>query len=632
MHKMKKRILLLLTAILLLVSIVPTEALAVSSNGRHSAQMGAATEFGNKNYGTIPFETDAAVYINPAYTDVIAEDDIPVPDEVKSPENSSNGGTSTFTGAEENIVYLDSVEAAGAALRTGMTEREETITIYYYGDTYSSDYFKDLCVNQIIPEALAETNNANEGDYLRYNYGGIGYRASIAPDSDGNYRYYTIAFPPTYFTTAEQETAVTERVNELLKTKFVFEESSSDYEKIYSVYDYICNNVTYDNGNLDDSTYTLKYTTYAALINGTAVCQGYASLFYRLLRELDLGVRVATGYGGAASENVSNYYENHAWNIAQIDSKWYYADSTWDAGFSDEVAQGTYSYQYFLKGTTDFDSMEAPYSTTGVHYLIMDEAFTDVYSIEETRYIAASESECVHEYVAVVTAPTCTEGGYTTYTCSLCGDSYISNETEALGHSVVTDPAVDSTCEETGLTEGSHCSVCGEILTAQEIVPATGHSWDGGVVTKEATTTEEGIMTYTCTVCGTTKTETIAVKTLLAPSVTLGVSQNNGKIRMTGSVVDYENSDDYYEITSHGFIYVTKSLLGAKTLTVNTTGRTKVSINGIGSTGSYSYSMTPKTTNTIYAVRAFVTYKNSAGKTVYVYSNPIYTSYTGINQ
>lgn len=201
----------------------------------------------------------------------------------------------------------------------------------------------------------------------------------------------------------------------------------------------------------------------------------------------------------------------------------------------------------------------------------------------------------------------------------------------ALGHSAVTDPAVEAACVETGLTEGSHCSVCGEILTAQETVPATGHSWDGGVVTKEATATEEGIMTYTCTVCGAQKTEAIAVKTLLVPSVTLSVSQNNGKIRLTGSVVDYENSEDYYEITRHGFVYVTKALLGAKTLTVNTTGRTKVSINGIGSTGSYSYSMTPKTPSTIYAVRAFLTYRNSAGKTVYVYSDPIYTNYNGIN-
>ncbi len=629
---MKKRLLSLVTTILMLASFVPTEALAVSGRENPFVRMGASTEFKNQDESGVSFETDSVVYINPIYRDVITEGDIQVPEEIETFEHSSANGISTFSNDTDTPMYCTTVEEAGTVLRMGMVAREETITVYYYGDTYSSDYFKDLCTNHILPEALAETEYANEGDYLRYNYGGVGYKASIGADSDGNYRYYTIAFTPTYFTTAEQETAVTQEVDTLLETKFVFPEDSSDYEKVYSVYDYICSNVTYDNENLNDSTYTLKYTTYAALINGTAVCQGYASLFYRLLRELDLNVRVATGYGGEKSEDVSNYYENHAWNIAQIDSKWYYADSTWDAGFSDEVAEGTYSYQYFLKGTADFDSMEAPYSTTSIHYLMMDQDFTDAYSIEETRYVAVSESECAHKYVAAVTDPTCTEGGYTTYTCSLCGDFYISDKTEALGHSVAIDPAVAATCEETGLTEGAHCSACNEILTAQEIVPATGHSWDDGVVTKEATTEEEGIKTYTCTVCRATKTEAIAVKTLLAPSVTLGVSQNNGKIRLTGSVVDYENSDAYYEITSHGFVYITKSLLGAKTLNVNTAGRTKVSINGIGSTGSYSYSMTPKTASTIYAIRAFVTYKNSAGKTVYVYSNPTYTSYNGINQ
>lgn len=504
---MKKRMLsLIVTAILLLVSFVPTEALAAPGVENPSTEKEALNESQNYDDGAISFETDAAVYINPVYIDVITEDDINVPDKIESPGDYGNYGISMLAETPE---YCDTVEEAGAVLRSGMVAREEAITVYYYGNTYSSDYFKDLCTNQIIPEAFVETINANEGDYLRYNYGGVGYRASIATDADGNYRYYTIVFTPTYFTTADQEAAVNEKVNELLETTFSFEKSDSDYKEIYTVYNYICSNVTYDNENLNDSTYTLKYSTYAALINGTAVCQGYASLCYRILRELGINVRVATGYGGETSEDASNYYENHAWNIVQIDSKWYYFDSTWDAGFSDEVAAGTYSYQYFLKGTLDFDSLESPYSTTGIHYLIMDENFTNTYSIEDTRYIP--------------------------------------------------------------------------------------------------------------------------VKTLSAPSLKLDVAQNNGKIQLTGSVTDYENKDDYYEITSHGFVYITKTLLGAKTLTVNTVGRTKVSINGIGSNGRYRYSMTPKNSNTMYVIRAFVTYKNSAGKTVYVYSNTIYTSYNGIN-
>ena len=72
-----------------------------------------------------------------------------------------------------------------------------------------------------------------------------------------------------------------------------------------------------------------------------------------------------------------------------------------------------------------------------------------------------------HSYKDVVTAPTCTEKGYTTHTCS-CGDSYVDTYTDALGH-----------------------------------------AWDSGKVTKQPTATETGIRTYTCTRCSATKTETI---------------------------------------------------------------------------------------------------------------------------
>ena len=80
--------------------------------------------------------------------------------------------------------------------------------------------------------------------------------------------------------------------------------------------------------------------------------------------------------------------------------------------------------------------------------------------------------DCKHEYGAgVVTAPTCTEQGYTTYTCSKCGNSYKDN-----------------------------------------YVDATGHSYDAGVVTKEPTCTEEGVKTFTCGACGDTYTEAVPAK------------------------------------------------------------------------------------------------------------------------
>ena len=113
------------------------------------------------------------------------------------------------------------------------------------------------------------------------------------------------------------------------------------------------------------------------------------------------------------------------------------------------------------------------------------------------------------DYTSEITKePTCEEKGEETYTCKYCEYSY-TEELAAKGHTEVTDPAVDATCTEDGKTEGSHCSVCGKVLKEQETVKATGHDWDEGTVTKEPTTTEEGIKTYTCTICGTTRTEAI---------------------------------------------------------------------------------------------------------------------------
>ena len=117
--------------------------------------------------------------------------------------------------------------------------------------------------------------------------------------------------------------------------------------------------------------------------------------------------------------------------------------------------------------------------------------------------------------------PTCTEGGNSAYwTCSVCG-KYFSDENgtteiekdswiiEATGHTEVIDAEIPATCTEAGKTEGKHCSVCGEVLAAQQEIPALGHDWDEGTVTTPPTETTEGVKTFTCARCGVTKTESI---------------------------------------------------------------------------------------------------------------------------
>ena len=150
-----------------------------------------------------------------------------------------------------------------------------------------------------------------------------------------------------------------------------------------------------------------------------------------------------------------------------------------------------------------------------------------------------------HSYKDVVTAPTCTEKGYTTHTCS-CGDSYVDTYTNALGHAWDEGKVTKEPTEtETGVKTFT-CTRCGETKT--ETIPklthehsydavvtaptctakgytthtcscgdsyvdtytdALGHAWDEGKVTKPATETEDGVKTFTCTRCGETKTETI---------------------------------------------------------------------------------------------------------------------------
>lgn len=248
---------------------------------------------------------------------------------------------------------------------------------------------------------------------------------------------------------------------------------------------------------------------------------------------------------------------------------------------------------------------------------------------------------CRHENTELrgATEASCTAEGYTgdTY-CVDCEEMIASGQTiPAAGHTTVLKNASSATCAQNGYTGDEICTVCGETIRTGTVIPATGnHTYDGGVVTKEATETETGEMTYTCTVCGTTKTEVIPKLEIppvsrTEPKVTLTASASaDGKITLNGKFEDYGNSDAYYEVTGHGFIYCSSTKLGIRALTVNTVGRTRVNVGSYKADGSYSYSFKPAYGSTYYTVRAFLSYLDESGKTRYVYSNAIKVSYNSL--
>ena len=102
-----------------------------------------------------------------------------------------------------------------------------------------------------------------------------------------------------------------------------------------------------------------------------------------------------------------------------------------------------------------------------------------------------------HSYEESVVAPTCEKDGYTNHVCSVCGDSYRDNYVDAAGHQY-TDTVTAPTCTASGYTTHT-CSVCGHSYV-DSIVPATGHSYDA--VVTAPTCTASGYTTHTCSVCG----------------------------------------------------------------------------------------------------------------------------------
>jgi transglutaminase-like putative cysteine protease len=172
--------------------------------------------------------------------------------------------------------------------------------------------FKTEDITKVISSEGLETYTGANGtnyDYEVFNIKSLRY-TSKAVTVDGQ-TSYIIKLYPSYKESKKETNYVYSKVAEILDTNnSVYD--LSEAEKFAWIYNYIINNVSYDN------TMT-KGTAYAALTEGKTICGGYSSLYYVFADELGLNCRIAYGTG---------YGVYHAWNLVNLDGSWYYADST----------------------------------------------------------------------------------------------------------------------------------------------------------------------------------------------------------------------------------------------------------------------------------------------------------------
>ena len=302
MKKVTKRLTALLLALVMSLTLLPTQVLAAES-------------------GTVGY-VESTLRVDPVYSSIL---------KVRIPDISSRQKPTAMPA--ESVTYLSEM-AAVEEVRRQMLTRAETIPLSLKLPS-GSDIQGTLA--RIWDSALEHTrSNGTGGDYLRWQGGKYFYYPGFSYRDNGSYITFTMYFQTNWFTTAQQEATLSSYIKGTLLPQLALD-GKSTYQKVQAIYDWITRNVRYDYANLGNDSYLLQYTAYAAVINRTAVCNGYASLFYRLANDAGIDCRFITGTAGGY----------HAWNIVRMDNgKYYCLDATWD--------EGQTNYRYFMKGTTEF--------------------------------------------------------------------------------------------------------------------------------------------------------------------------------------------------------------------------------------------------------------------------------------
>lgn len=222
------------------------------------------------------------------------------------------------------------IEKAANQVRTKVRKHYSKVNVYFK-TTISSP---SEAYEKFKTELTKETDNSSEGDYMYWDIRQeIPNFICVPVNEKGKiYYYYEFHINYDYYTTLGQRKRVDRKINNIIEG-FEFHKKTSNYQKVKTIYEYICKNVQY----AYNAKSNIVFTSYSALFYKEAVCQGYAQLLYKMLKEVNVPVRLIPGYANG---------ELHGWNIVKIGRYYYNVDVTWDA----ESYQRGYGYKNFLKG------------------------------------------------------------------------------------------------------------------------------------------------------------------------------------------------------------------------------------------------------------------------------------------
>lgn len=285
-------------------------------------------------------------------------------------------------GEGETLVAVDQ-ENAVVLLRQQLVARNKNFTLLVPGQSMDQD-----AAYALYQKALEHTGSPKEGDYLRAHM--IDCIPEIGKTEMLGTEYVQLHYVPMYKSTAAMEQEVDAAVETFFAT-YPVKEKATQYEKIEAVYDYLCDTITYDfarkhgaelsYGEREKENVLIANTAYAGLVEGTCVCEGYASSFYRLMLEMGIDARLVEGMTT----------EPHAWNIVELDGQYYHLDATWDASHMGW-------YQYFLQPML---SMHEPGSDFLQTYTIAQEAYVlpekEMFTSGDYTY-SVTYGACIHAY------------------------------------------------------------------------------------------------------------------------------------------------------------------------------------------------------------------------------------------